>query len=458
MDDLVTTENLSQHNHHHNQQQQQQQSSKLINETSNENEEGKAPREIKRYKTKSKTEFITSDEHKRDEQIKQQQMDSEMMHSGDFVRHGSIKMPASSSDSKETTPITGILNDTNTMTSDVSVGMSIQQRLAALKKSGEEEWKKRAVNSSNPSNELTSALTASNSMNNELIHFSAKNNLVKQHKEQLQQQLQIKTPKPQFLPNNQISEMLSSSSGKSRNILATLNDNRTAHGTDEESDKNRMKMTQSTESIDSLDVLMQANAAVNQREKKTPVQKRVVLNPSILNSVESALSKGPKQSKMVRMHSAGSDTDTVFTRNAMMIQGNTSKKPYLQHPQQQQQRVGKSGGEIVELFSTDSEIDSFFKENENLLNKFTTTSSSTSPNNNNNNKTTDENEEIEDEEFNRIASDAHRLTQGTRAKPSRKTKSKGNHLKNLQNRIEIKQEYEQSPSSNKPGIDKSSVF
>jgi hypothetical protein len=30
-----------------------------------------------------------------------------------------------------------------------------------------------------------------------------------------------------------------------------------------------------------------------------------------------------------------------------------------------------------------------------------------------------------------------------RAKPSRKTKSKGNHLKNLQNRIEIKNEYEQ---------------
>ena len=30
-----------------------------------------------------------------------------------------------------------------------------------------------------------------------------------------------------------------------------------------------------------------------------------------------------------------------------------------------------------------------------------------------------------------------------RAKPSRKTKSKGNHLKNLQNRIDIKNEYEQ---------------
>jgi hypothetical protein len=232
--------------------------------------------------------------------------------------------------------------------------------------------------------------------------------MVKQQKEQLQQQLQIKTPKPQFLPNNnQTSELSSSSSGKARNILATLSDNRAQH--EEESDKHRMKMSQSTESIDSLDVLMQANVAVNQREKKTPVQKRVVLNPSILNSVESALSKGPKQSKMVRMHSAGSDTDTVFTRNAMMIQANTSKKPNFQQQHQQQQshqRVGKSGGEIVELFSTDSEIDSFFKENENLLNKFTTTSSSTSPNNNN--KTTDENEEIGEEEFNRIASDAHR--------------------------------------------------
>ncbi len=41
-----------------------------------------------------------------------------------------------------------------------------------------------------------------------------------------------------------------------------------------------------------------------------------------------------------------------------------------------------------------------------------------------------------------------RLTQNTRAKPSRKTKSKGNHLKNLQNRIEIKTEYEQTSTSN----------
>jgi hypothetical protein len=406
MNDLVTSENMSQQSHQNQQQQQQlqqqqqrQQSSKLISETTNENEANR-PRELKRYKAKSKTEFITSDEQKRDEQSKQQQMDSEMMHSGDFIRHGSVKVPASSaSESKETTPITS-------NNADVTVGMSIQQRLAALKKSGEEEWKKRAVNS-NPSNEMTNtgSLSASNSVN-----------LVKQHKEQLQQQLQIKTPKPQFLPtNNQNNEF--SSSGKTRNILATLNDNRSAaqHGIEDESDKNRIKMSQSTESIDSLDVLMQANAAVNQREKKTPVQKRVVLNPSILNSVESALSKGPKQSKMVRMHSAGSDTDTMFTRNAMMIQGgNTSKVSRVQHQSHNQQqqhphRVGKSGGgEIVELFSTDSEIDSFFKENENLLNRFTTTSSSTSPNNNNNNRTTDENEEIGEEEFNRIASDAQR--------------------------------------------------
>lgn len=36
-----------------------------------------------------------------------------------------------------------------------------------------------------------------------------------------------------------------------------------------------------------------------------------------------------------------------------------------------------------------------------------------------------------------------RLTHGVRPKPSRKTKSKGNHLKNLHNRIEIKNDYEQ---------------
>ena len=37
----------------------------------------------------------------------------------------------------------------------------------------------------------------------------------------------------------------------------------------------------------------------------------------------------------------------------------------------------------------------------------------------------------------------HRLTHGVRARQKRKTKPKGNHLKNLSNRIELRNEYEQ---------------
>ena len=43
-----------------------------------------------------------------------------------------------------------------------------------------------------------------------------------------------------------------------------------------------------------------------------------------------------------------------------------------------------------------------------------------------------------------------RLTQGTRAKPVRKAKSKGNHLKNLQNRPEVKSEYDDDQQQEQP--------
>lgn len=131
-------------------------------------------------------------------------------------------------------------------------------------------------------------------------------------------------------------------------------------------------------------------------------------------------------------------------------------------------------------------MDSFFKENESIVNNMNIntnifSSSNSSPNNKTDNDNNTMNEDLEDDEFDRIVSEAQRytylfyltnklnnfykrcyfrLTQGTRAKPSRKTKSKGNHLKNLQNRIEIKNEYEQTQSINSDltrKFDKSSV-
>ena len=99
--------------------------------------------------------------------------------------------------------------------------------------------------------------------------------------------------------------------------------------------------------------------------------------------------------------------------------------------------LNKFKPEKVELFSTDSEMDSFFKED--ILSKNLLSSSSSG------HKTDDNtmNEDFDEEEFDQIVSDAKRLTQESRARPHRKTKSKGNHLKNLQNRIDIKNEYEQ---------------
>jgi hypothetical protein len=50
------------------------------------------------------------------------------------------------------------------------------------------------------------------------------------------------------------------------------------------------------------------------------------------------------------------------------------------------------------------------------------------------------------------------LTQESRAKPQRKTKAKGNHLKNLSNRVAVKNEYEQTTTKTDSKTDKSIVL
>jgi hypothetical protein len=103
--------------------------------------------------------------------------------------------------------------------------------------------------------------------------------------------------------------------------------------------------------------------------------------------------------KVTRINSAGSDTDSMLARNAITL----GKKPSVN-------RHTMASVEKVELFSTDSEMDSFFKENETIVNKNSKYnndlfSSSTSPNK------TDENtmnEDLDDDEFDRIVSEAQR--------------------------------------------------
>jgi hypothetical protein len=119
-----------------------------------------------------------------------------------------------------------------------------------------------------------------------------------------------------------------------------------------------------------------------------------------------------QQHKINRLHSAGSDTDTIFTKNAY-----TLAKLKQQHnvdvedDEAENAAMSAPGNERVELFSTDSEMDSFFKENESLVkvnnsNINNEQSTSDSPNK------TDENtmnEDFEDDEFDRIVSEAQRL-------------------------------------------------
>ena len=102
-----------------------------------------------------------------------------------------------------------------------------------------------------------------------------------------------------------------------------------------------------------------------------------------LLTLEKVLSK-PNENRTGRMNSAGSDTDTMYTRNAATI-GKTDR---------------------VELFSTDSEMDSFFRDNESIVNKNNEVLSSSDASANR----TDENQTLneDDDEFNRIVSEAQR--------------------------------------------------
>lgn len=94
------------------------------------------------------------------------------------------------------------------------------------------------------------------------------------------------------------------------------------------------------------------------------------------------------------MHSAGSDTDSMLARNTVAI-AKRYTAPNISN---------SNKSEKVELFSTDSEMDSFFKDELMLNNNLFTSSSSP-------NKTDDNtmNEDFDDEELDQIVSDAKRL-------------------------------------------------
>jgi hypothetical protein len=132
-------------------------------------------------------------------------------------------------------------------------------RMAALKKIGEEEWKKRSF---------------INGTNEELGDgSSSRPGIVKFHKEQLQQQLNLGMTKSNF--NYQ--SKLNTRQPSNRSILAPLCDNNINEEVNIK--KSRFK-TKSDESIDSLEILVNNNL-----EKKISSSKKITLNnPSELNN------------------------------------------------------------------------------------------------------------------------------------------------------------------------------
>ena len=124
--------------------------------------------------------------------------------------------------------------------------------MAALKRNGEEDWKKK---------NQTSILLNEDDPN--------KVSIVKLQKEQLKQQLQMTTPK---LYQSKIN------TSDRRNILAPLNDNNLLV---EDDLSNINKLSASNESLENIEQ--------NQRPKLMPGAKRVIFGPNDFNSSSTLL-------------------------------------------------------------------------------------------------------------------------------------------------------------------------
>jgi hypothetical protein len=99
------------------------------------------------------------------------------------------------------------------------------------------------------------------------------------------------------------------------------------------------------------------------------------------------------------MNSAGSDTDSMLAKNTKVLAKSTAKSSTAN---------AQRTTDVVELFSTDSEMDSFFKENELIVNNSNNNGSSSNSSPNKTDDSNTMNEDFDDDEFDRIVSEAQR--------------------------------------------------
>ena len=180
---------------------------------SSENNGAVVHREAKRYKTKSKTEFLP------------------------------VKTDENSDDQSKTA--------TRLLEGESPVGMSIQERLAALKRNGEEEWKKRNTVNIMEDDNAQKAVS-----------------LVKQQQQQLKQQLQMASP--------QSIGQLRLNSELRRAILAPLNDN--------SQEMDEVKPNRYLQSEETNDGTITGESEEVTKEKRVPLGKRIMFDSAEFNA------------------------------------------------------------------------------------------------------------------------------------------------------------------------------